>query len=269
MKSISKFSAESGVPVQTLRYYDKIKLLQPSNIGQYNSYRYYSNTDLKKANLIFKFKKMGFTLSEIRELFQNYDKKKIISRIETLQKENSNNSKIIKILKKISNTASNKEEFFKELLSPINYNERSEINMKEEYIIATKLLNECYELFVKNDIENCIIKIEELKNKIFITDEVSDPFWNQSAGNLFSGIVFEIFKNNEKNEINFLNIFYFKINGTKLIDDFHDYVNKLDSESYSYLCLSSINSSPIETKMSIISVFKQKMKTISMFETKK
>ena len=42
MYKIGEFSALTGLSVKTLRYYDEINLLKPSNVDNYTNYRYYT-----------------------------------------------------------------------------------------------------------------------------------------------------------------------------------------------------------------------------------
>jgi len=51
----------------TLRYYEKIGLLEPSQYSQ-SGYRLYQQVDFEKFNLIKNAKKVGFQLSDIKEL---------------------------------------------------------------------------------------------------------------------------------------------------------------------------------------------------------
>lgn len=104
---------------------------------------------------------------------------------------------------------------------------------------------------------------------MFISSEEIDPFWINSAGDLFSGITFEVFKHNKKEDITFINILNFNINGKENIDNLTEYASQLDKDSYSYISLANISLAPDETKKSIISVFKQNMRLYALFESKK
>ena len=56
MYRISDFSKLSNTSIQTIRYYDNLKLLKPKTIGQYNNYRYYTDEELNKLKVIKKLK---------------------------------------------------------------------------------------------------------------------------------------------------------------------------------------------------------------------
>lgn len=270
MYNISEFSKKTNTPIQTLRYYDNLKLLRPNKIGKYNSYRYYSNEELIRIKVIKKLKKMGFSLKEILSLLNEYNEEYLFKQKELLKTSINDNLKSIKEIDKIIGKKNSNLDFQKELVNLLKKEERSDVSMKEQYNSAKSKLLNCYNLYKKDDFEKCLTAVEELKNEIFISiNDEGDPFWSNSAGDLFTGITMEVLKNSNIEEINFLNIFYFKINGKELIDDFKEYVDTLDKDSYSYLSLSSVSSAPFETKASIISVFKQKMKMYAMFDTKK
>jgi len=62
---IGKFSKESGLSIDTLRYYDKIGVLVPEKI---NNRRQYTNDDMAIVQLITKLKVCDFTLDEIKNI---------------------------------------------------------------------------------------------------------------------------------------------------------------------------------------------------------
>ena len=55
----------AGITIRTLRYYDAIGLLKPSNV-QANGHRQYNTTDVEKLQLILGLKLLDFSLEEIR-----------------------------------------------------------------------------------------------------------------------------------------------------------------------------------------------------------
>lgn len=268
MYRISEFSKISNTPIQTLRYYDNLQLLKPKVIGEYNNYRYYTKEQVLKLEIIKKMKKMGFCLKEILEIMKQYDEKKLLSHKDKLQKEIANKIQYVKEIEKLIVKMQNDHpNFEKELIYLTNNKERSE-NMKEKYTEAKAKLLECYKLYQEKNFEDCISLLEELKSEIFYSDEATDPFWVNSAGDLFAGIVFEVFKTSKKDDISFLTIFEFNINGKSHINNLKEYVNSLPKDSYSYLCLASISSAPYDTQASLISVYQQIIKGYARFETK-
>lgn len=64
---IGELSKQSGIPVETLRYYEKQGLIsQPSRLA--NGYRDYSNETVSHLHFIKRAKKVGFSLKECKEL---------------------------------------------------------------------------------------------------------------------------------------------------------------------------------------------------------
>ena len=57
-----------GVNVETLRYYEKIKLMPKPKRKEFSSYRIYDDNDLARLTFIKRAKELGFTLKEIKEL---------------------------------------------------------------------------------------------------------------------------------------------------------------------------------------------------------
>lgn len=62
-----QLSKQTGLTVRTLRYYDQIGLLKPSQYGQ-SSQRMYTGQDLIKLQKIQTLKYIGFTLDDIRQI---------------------------------------------------------------------------------------------------------------------------------------------------------------------------------------------------------
>ncbi|MCG8638225.1 MAG: MerR family transcriptional regulator [Desulfobacterales bacterium] len=71
--SIGQMAKICQIPIQTLRYYDKIGLLKPTIIKDENNYRYYSKRQILHVNLIKYLKSFEFSLDEIRELIKRED----------------------------------------------------------------------------------------------------------------------------------------------------------------------------------------------------
>lgn len=68
---IGEFSKLNMVTVKTLRHYEELELLVPEEIDKWTGYRYYSVGQLKKMSQILYLKKLGFSLEEIREIFDD------------------------------------------------------------------------------------------------------------------------------------------------------------------------------------------------------
>ena len=66
---IGEFSKLNRGTVKTLRHYEEIGLLVPSQVDKWTGYRYYDVCQLGRMNTIRDLKELGFTLEEIGELF--------------------------------------------------------------------------------------------------------------------------------------------------------------------------------------------------------
>ncbi len=68
--TISELAREFGVTTRTIRFYEDQGLLSPSREG---ANRVFSNRDRVRLKLALRGKRLGFSLAEIRELFELYD----------------------------------------------------------------------------------------------------------------------------------------------------------------------------------------------------
>lgn len=68
--TISELAQEFGVTTRTLRHYEDQGLVTPTREG---INRIYSHRDRVRLKLALRGKRLGFSLSELRELFQLYD----------------------------------------------------------------------------------------------------------------------------------------------------------------------------------------------------
>jgi len=60
-----------GVSVRMLHHYDKIGLLVPENINQFNGYRYYGTKNLETIQQLLFFKELDFSLKEIKDMIND------------------------------------------------------------------------------------------------------------------------------------------------------------------------------------------------------
>ena len=68
---IGEFSRLMQVTIKTLRHYEQKRLLIPDEIDEWTGYRYYSITQMSKLNSIRQLQQLGFTLEEIKELYDD------------------------------------------------------------------------------------------------------------------------------------------------------------------------------------------------------
>lgn len=65
--NIGQLSRRTGVPIDTVRYYEKQALL-PAPVRSASGYRHYEDGDVLRLTFIRRAKTLGFTLEEIRDL---------------------------------------------------------------------------------------------------------------------------------------------------------------------------------------------------------
>jgi len=65
--TIGRFAKAVGVNIQTVRYYERLKLVEPT-VRKPSGYRLYDGASLKRLRFIKNAQALGFTLHEIAEL---------------------------------------------------------------------------------------------------------------------------------------------------------------------------------------------------------
>ena len=75
MKTVKEISEITGISIRTLRYYDEIGLLKPTQLSE-AKYRLYDNKALEKLQEIMFFKEVGMSLDDIKRIMDNpnYDR---------------------------------------------------------------------------------------------------------------------------------------------------------------------------------------------------
>jgi MerR family copper efflux transcriptional regulator len=91
MKLINQLSKETGIPIGTIRFYEKSGLFNGETKKEVttNNYLYYGDEVIDKLRFIQMAKAVGFTLSEIKEVVDAWYKKEINkkSKIKVLDKK--------------------------------------------------------------------------------------------------------------------------------------------------------------------------------------
>lgn len=75
--TIGKMAKINGISEQTLRLYDKMKLLQPSEINSETGYRYYNIKQCAQLDMIQYMKALGMNLAQIKECFEEENIRKL------------------------------------------------------------------------------------------------------------------------------------------------------------------------------------------------
>lgn len=79
MKTVKDVSEITGVSIRTLRYYDEIGLLNPTELTE-AGYRLYDNKALEKLQEIMFFRELDIPLIDIKKIMENpnYDKEQAL-----------------------------------------------------------------------------------------------------------------------------------------------------------------------------------------------
>lgn len=85
--SIGQASKICHLSVQTLRFYDKLGLVRPSETDKSSGYRYYSNTDLLHVKIVQGLKELNFTLEEIGQALRDNKLPRMMEMMESKHKE--------------------------------------------------------------------------------------------------------------------------------------------------------------------------------------
>jgi MerR family transcriptional regulator, copper efflux regulator len=71
---ISELAKKSGLPIDTIRFYEKKGLIDAELIQRRdNNYREYAEDSLERLKLIQQAKRLGFTLIEIQEWIKDFE----------------------------------------------------------------------------------------------------------------------------------------------------------------------------------------------------
>lgn len=91
MKLINQLSKETGIPIGTIRFYEKSGLFSGEKKQEVttNNYVYYGNDVVEKLRFIQMAKAVGFTLAEIKEVVDAWYKRQISqkAKIEVLDRK--------------------------------------------------------------------------------------------------------------------------------------------------------------------------------------
>ena len=103
MMTVHEVSELKSVSPRTLRYYDQINLLPPTEYNEYG-HRLYDDTVLELLQQILLFRELQFPLKEIRKMLSNpdYDREQALERqIDSLESKRSNLENLIHLARQI------------------------------------------------------------------------------------------------------------------------------------------------------------------------
>ena len=120
-------------------------------------------------------------------------------------------------------------------------------------------LNLAYRLYKENNQDKCMNVIEEIGYYLFTdTKDKTDPFWENSTIDYFTGLCLYLFNNSSK-EVNLNDVFTLanKLNDEKECDKF---LKEIGKDNAVYYNVSGTLTAPKDTKGSIIAIFNQRIK---------
>lgn len=125
-------------------------------------------------------------------------------------------------------------------------------------------LDRAYSEYKEGNRDNAFELLEQVSKVIFPGEETADPFWVNTARDYFTGVCLALFDDAKKNEINLNSVNVFTTVGEEnsvgkktYVDE---YFNAKESSSLAYISASSTIIAPPDTKGSILSIFKQKLR---------
>lgn len=126
-----------------------------------------------------------------------------------------------------------------------------------------------YKLYKEGNRDKAIELLDDVARNIFIDpNNKADPFWEKSAVDYFAGMALGLFEDADENEVNINTISYMATVGEEKIGTntyIKEYFSLKGEESTCYTFASNTINAPSDTKGSILSIFRQK---IRIFATK-
>ena len=87
MYRIGEFSYLCECTIKTLRHYEKMGILIPKQVDDFTGYRYYSDEQVSIYHNIKMLQEAGFTLKEIKNIFDNPKDNNIVQEVKKLTEE--------------------------------------------------------------------------------------------------------------------------------------------------------------------------------------
>lgn len=120
-----------------------------------------------------------------------------------------------------------------------------------------------YNLYKNGDVDKAQEYLEKIGKIVFYENPSVDPFWASTASDFFTGVALALFEDGKQEEINFnsINNMFNGINKKYGLSDYiTTYLKSKDVTSKPYIFASTTFLAPKETKGSILSVARQKLR---------
>lgn len=98
--TIGKLSKLTGVPISTIRYYDKVGILVPAQKNKDTNYRYYTNNQIIILKNINYMRSLGFSIEFIKKHFEKMDYEYTLQLFNKLIEQTDKEINILKKIKK-------------------------------------------------------------------------------------------------------------------------------------------------------------------------
>lgn len=124
-----------------------------------------------------------------------------------------------------------------------------------------------YDLYAEGNKDKSIEVLDDLATNIIGQENKSDPFWENSAADYFTGLSLALFEDATIEQVNLNSINLMATIGEEKIrpnlNYIQDYFSTKDPSKPAHINASTVINSPSDTKGGILSVFKQKIKLFS------
>lgn len=137
--SIGETAKKVQTTIETLRYYDRIGLVQPSKKDDTTSYRYYTDQDIVRINTVLALKQMDLPLRKIKEVLGFNDLEKLIAFLNTAEKKADQKMAALKDSQKKIQRA--KRDYEKRLATHRTVTEISSKFFEQRVILLSNTLN--------------------------------------------------------------------------------------------------------------------------------
>ena len=126
-----------------------------------------------------------------------------------------------------------------------------------------------YELYNSGDKDKAVELLEDLGVNIVHEEKAEDPFWENTGGDFFTGLSIALFEDAKREEININSIYRMSVAADEKIGTHNllsTYFSFKDSNDPAFVNANSTINAPSETKGSILSVFRTKIKIFASRE---
>ena len=127
-----------------------------------------------------------------------------------------------------------------------------------------------YRLYKAGNIDKAVELVDDVALNILQDKKASDPFWEKSASDYFSGCALGLLEDAKEEEVNLNSISYMTTVGEEKFGAgstyIKEYFNLKGESSSAYVFASNTINSPNETKGGILSVFRQKIRLFASRE---